>query len=215
MKPFKAMTINNTALVIIDVINSCAHEKYELPKVHIKFTKIRKMIPKLEKFIERYRKVFEGPIFFVKTAPWRKEYLTDNINELYERRHYSYYTNDISGFAEEFHKIKPQKKDIIIEKNTLDVFAIDKIINQLNNKKIKYIIITGIFTDGCVLASIAGGFSRGYSIVVPKDLVETTDHPKRQLLQKIFIDYTFPFLFARVCTSTKLLENFAESSMTK
>lgn len=47
MKPFPKMNPDNVALLIIDVINSCAHDKCEIPQWNIHFTKIRKMVPRL------------------------------------------------------------------------------------------------------------------------------------------------------------------------
>ena len=117
------MNSNNTALFIIDVINSCAHEKCEIPEWNIYFSKIRAMIPKLEKFIEEYRKVIGGPVIFGRTLPWQKEYLAHNVNELYEDDRFSYYTKDKSGFAEEFYQIVPKNGDIVTDKDTNDALA--------------------------------------------------------------------------------------------
>lgn len=202
------MSRKNTALMVIDVVNFCAHEKYEQSGIGIRYSKIRKMIPKLDNFISIYRTVINDSIVYVKTVPWRKEYLTNNINQLYERKEYSYYTKDTSGFAEKFYELKPSGKDLVIEKNTLDAYTNSRLTKFLEQKGTEYIITTGVFTDGCVLATVVGGFSKGYSVIILKDLVQTTDDPTRQRIQKDLLGYTFPFLFARVTTSSKLLNDW-------
>lgn len=115
MKPFPKMNSNNTTLLIVDVINSSAHEKCEIPKWGIHFTKIRKMVPKLNKFVKEFRKTIDGTIIFSKTCPWRKEYLADNINELYGDKRFAYYNKDTSGFSEQFYDIKPEEGDLVFD----------------------------------------------------------------------------------------------------
>ncbi len=207
MKPFVGMNLKNTALLIVDVINSCAHEKCEMPEWKIHFSKIRAMVPRLQTFIEQYRKQVGGLIIFGKTVPWRKEFLADNVNELYEDARFSYYTKDTSGFAERFYGITPQKNDFVIDKKNNDAFSNPVFIEELKKRGIKYIITTGVFTDGCVLATVISGFSLGYNFIVLRDLVETTDSLKRQEIQKNLLGFSFPYLFARVLTSKELLDN--------
>lgn len=207
MKPFKGMGKSNTALLVIDVINSCAHKNCEIQKWKITFSKIREMVPKLEGFIESYRNEINKNVVLTTTVPWRKEFVAENINELYEDPNAIYYTEDTSGFAEEFYLLKPKEADLIIDKNTNDAFADERLIKYLKERKIKYVVTTGLFTDGCVLASAAGGFSRGYNMVVLKDLVETTDSKTRQQLQKLLIKFTFPFIFARTLSSQEFLKS--------
>ncbi len=202
------MNSQNTALIIIDVINSCAHQNCEIPEWKISFGKIREMVPRLNTFIEEFRATIGGPIIFGKTLPWQKEHLADNVNELYEDERFSYYSKDSSGFAEEFYCLTPGKDDIIATKDTNDALADPKLIAQLQAQGIKYIVTTGIFTDGCVLATVVSGFSKGFNFVVLKDLVETTDSPRRQRLQQDLLEFTFPYMFARVVSSEEFLGNW-------
>jgi nicotinamidase-related amidase len=205
------MNKNNTALIVIDPINSCAHEKCETPEWNIYFSKIRQMLPKLENFVKEYRQKIGGLVILTTITPWNKEYLTENINELYSDPSVCYYSEDTTGFDEQFYIVKPEATDLIFIKNTYDAFADGKLTQKLKNKGIKYIIITGIFTDGCVLASIIGGFSQGFNFVILKDLIETTDLPIRQEIQKNLIEYTFPNLYGKTITSTELLHEFSDN----
>mgnify|MGYP001586768564 FL=1 len=202
---FKGMNSKNTGLLVIDVINSCADESCEIKKWNITFSKIRTMVPKLEAFIHTYRKTVNTNVFLTNTVPWQKEFVKKNINELYEDERVIYYTAYQSGFAEKFYALSPIPTDTVITKNTNDVFSNKEFISELNKRGIKYLVTTGIFSDGCVLSSVMSGFSMGYNFVVLKDLVETTDSENRQKIQKLLLDFTFPCLCARVGSSDDFL----------
>lgn len=202
------MNKNNTALLVIDPVNSCAHEQCETPKRNIYFSKIRSMLPKLASFISQYKKRVGGLVIYTTITPWNKEHLAENINELYTDPKAFYYSEDTSGFDEKFHTVIPSKEDLVFAKNTYDVFTNEDLLKELKKRNIKYIVITGIFTDGCVLASIASGFAKGFNFVILKDLIETTDNQTRQQLQKLLIDYTFPKMYGKTITSSELLSSF-------
>lgn len=206
MKIYPKMNRSNTALLVIDPVNSCAHEKCETPEWNIHFSKIRAMIPKLSKFVGEYRKKVGGLIVFTTITPWDKEHLPDNLNELYTDPKARYYSDDKSDFDEQFHDIAPDKNDLVVAKNTYDAFTNEEMITEFKKKGIKYVIVAGVFTDGCILASIIGGFSKGYNFIILKDLIETTDSRTRQELQKSLIEYTFPIMYGKTITSKQLLQ---------
>ncbi|QQG41284.1 MAG: cysteine hydrolase [Candidatus Woesebacteria bacterium] len=209
---YKGLNKNNTALVVIDPINSCAHEKCEIPEWDIHFSKIRKMLPRLNRFIKEYRKKIGGLVMITTTSPWTRDYLPENLQELYKDPHATYYSDNSSGFEEEFNSVEIAKKDFIIAKNTYDAFTNSEFANKLIENKIKYIVITGIFTDGCVLSTVINGFSRGYNFVILKDLVETTDLKIRQNLQKLLIDFTFPKMYGVTTSSSEFLKEMLKKN---
>ena len=75
----------------------------------------------------------------------------------------------------------------------------------MEQRGITDLVVCGVFTDGCVLSSIASGFSKGYNFIIPRDLVETTDLPARQELQSLLLDYTFPMQYGRVVDSSAIV----------
>ena len=203
------MNSKNTALLVIDVVNGCCHKDLERPEWGISFSKIRRMVPKLARFIDDFRKKIKSDVIFVKITPWKKEYLAENISELYDNDPKAYYySDDNTGFSEEFYLIKPKKDDIVLTKNTYDAFSISKLKKTLKEKKIKYLVITGVFTDGCVLATVCGAFQAGLSLVILKDLVETTDVQGNQEIQKHLIKYTFPLMYGKTVTSGDFLNSW-------
>jgi nicotinamidase-related amidase len=114
--------IKKTALLVIDVINSCCHEDCEIRKSGISFSKIRDMLPKLQDFIANYRQA-GGNVIFINCVPWRKEFLPSNINELYQDPNCEYYSSGISGFDEKFFELSPEENDFVITKKSYDAFT--------------------------------------------------------------------------------------------
>jgi len=192
--------IKETALLVIDITNHCCHPKCEIKKRNVTFNKIRKMIPKLKKFISKYRTV-GGQVIFVNCTPWREEFLAKNIVELYKDPKCRYYSSDKTGFSEKFFELEPQKNDYIVTKNAYDAFTNPKLNRFLKKKKIKYVAVAGVFGDGCVESTIQGGFSAGYNFIILKDLIETTDVKIRQRLQKLLKEYAWPTMFGKTINS--------------
>lgn len=204
------MNKNNTALVVIDPVNSCAHENCETLELGIYFSKIRKMLPKLNQFIKEYRQKIGGLVIVTTITPWDKEHLPKNLQELYTDPATTYYSDDRTGFDEKFHTIEIGSADFIIAKNTYDAFTNPDFVRKLKENNIKYIVMTGIFTDGCVLSTVVNGFSRGYNFVILKDLIETTDAPVRQDIQSLLIKYTFPIMYGKTISSEEFLEEMVK-----
>lgn len=198
--------IQETALLVIDIINSCSHPDCEIKKWDVSFKKIRKMIPKLKNFIKKYKEG-GGKIIYVNCTPWDKKHLAKNIIELYDNNPLSrYYSNDKTGFSEQFFEVSPEKDDFIITKNNYDAFTNPKIQSILKTNNINYVIIAGIFGDGCVNSTINGGFSKGYNFIILNDLIETTDVKIRQNIQKLLKQYTWPIMFGKTINSTKFFD---------
>jgi len=212
MKLYSDMNSTNTALLVVDPINSCSHEKCEIPEWGIHFTKIRDMLPKLKDFIQQFKEEVNGLVIYIDTTPWQKDYLTHNINELYKDPKTTYYSSDDTGFAEEFYVVKPGSDDLIVTKNHYDVFTTEGFDENLKSRGIRYLVVTGIFGDGCVLASIVGGFSKGYNFVILEDLVETTDVPIRQVILANLMEFTFPIMYGLTMKSNQFLEYWSEKS---
>jgi nicotinamidase-related amidase len=208
MKIYSGMTRENTALLVIDPVNFCSHKNCETPEWNIYFSKIRNMLPKLNEFVKEYRKKIGGLVILTTITPWRKEYLPDNLNLLYTDPEAKYYSEDTTGFDGEFHTVEAAKDDYVISKNTYDAFTSVELVKILSENKIKYIVMTGVFSDGCVLASVISGFAKGFNFVVLKDLIETTDDKIRQKIQRYLIDFTFPKMYGRTLNSEEFLSEF-------
>jgi len=56
-KPVIRATVGLYPLIVVDIVKSCCSEKFERPKINITFDRIRKMIPRLIKFTDEYRRL--------------------------------------------------------------------------------------------------------------------------------------------------------------
>jgi nicotinamidase-related amidase len=203
------LTPDNSALLVIDVINSCAHGEFEDPVRNIHYEKIRRMVPALSDFITSYQQL-GGRVILTTTVPWQEPYLPKNINELYQNNEKArYWSQDASGRAEAFYEI-PTDGALIITKNSYDAFANEALIDALEDRHVRYIIVAGIFGDGCVMASICGGFSRGYHLIIAKDLIETTDDDSRQMLQQQLKNITWPLMYGTTIDSQQILSTLSK-----
>ena len=102
------------------------------------------LIPKLRSFVDDYRNKVGGLIIFANITPWCKEFLTENINELYIDPDACYYSEDTSGFSEKFYAVEPQGSDLIFTKNHYDLFSNEDFAKEMAKRKIRYFVITGI-----------------------------------------------------------------------
>jgi len=208
MKIYPKMNKDNTALLVIDMVNGCAHKDCEDPEIKVHFSKIREMAPKLVRFVDNFRKEVNNNIIFINITPWTKEHLPENIQELYTDPEVEYYGDEGDDFPQEFYQVKPEKEDLIITKNTYDAFADTELKKVLRKKQIQYLVITGIFTEGCVLSTISNGFSLGFNFVILKDLIETGDGEEQQKTSELLKKRVFPFLYGKTITSEEFLKDW-------
>jgi nicotinamidase-related amidase len=201
-------TLDNSVLLVIDVINSCAHGAYEDPERGIHYDKIRRMIPSLSSFIASFKEL-GGSVILMTTVPWQEQYLPDNINELYrenpDARYWSEYTD---GHAEQFYGI-PTDGVTVFAKNSYDAFTSEDLVRTLEEMHVRYVIVTGVFGDGCVLATICGGFSKGYHFIIARDLIETTDDEERQAFQRYLKQRMWPLMYGTTVDSYEILTAFS------
>lgn len=198
---------NKHALLVIDIINVCCDQRWEKKEWNITFNNIRKMIPRLIAFIDWYKKNTEGKVIYVNAVKWVEEEVASNIAKLYaENPKARFYTTHDIDESIKFYKVAPQNDDIVITKNTYDAFAIPEMNQVLQQHDIQTLLITGVYADGCVQATMSGGFSKGYNLLIIKDLVESMDGKKG--LQTLLETEAWQYLYGPVITSEEYKRRF-------
>jgi nicotinamidase-related amidase len=201
-------TLQNSVLLVIDVINSCADREYENPARDIHYNKIRQMVPSLSTFITSFKQL-GGRVILTTTVPWREPFLPENINELYRNNAVArYWSADTTGRAEQFYGI-PTQGALVFVKDSYDAFTNKDLVNVLEEQHIRYILVAGVFGDGCVQASICGGFSKGYHMIILDDLIETTDDAGRQTFQQYLKRRMWPLMYGTTVESREILAAFS------
>jgi nicotinamidase-related amidase len=199
------MAPEGSILLVIDVVNHCCSPRCETREWGITYRRIRRMVPNLASFIEEYKKRSRRPVVYVKCVRWDKEHVAPNIRELYRRPECDFYAKGRTAFGERFFGVAPGRGDIIITKDSYDAFTNPVLDRRLKRMGIKTLVIAGVFGDGCVDATIQGGFSMGYSLIMLEDLIETTDEGERQGLQGLLKRHTWPKMYGRVVASGEFL----------
>ncbi|MBW1802390.1 MAG: cysteine hydrolase [Deltaproteobacteria bacterium] len=74
--------------------------------------------------------------------------------------------------------LKPLPREIVIKKHRHNSFAGTELDMILRSHRIESLIITGVTTERCVLATIVGAIAHDYYVVVPVDCVAA---PKREV----------------------------------
>ena len=100
--------------------------------------------------------------------------LTDLQNEQYDLDG-KMITCDIKGDGWKFYGFSPDNNEVY-KKYSYNIFSNNQLKNNLEEWKIKTLIITGVSTQICVETAIRNGFDIGYKIIVPSELVATTSN---------------------------------------
>ena len=183
------------ALLIIDYIENCCLEEYKNPYLNIGLSKVREIAKSLEKLLTYFREQNLGNIIWITSCPWIKGYVHPNIERFYNENPESEFYSIKTG-GNDFYIIKPKKDEPVFEKNSYSAFSgtQGELSKYLRKQRIDHLIISGIYSTGCVNATICEAFHQGHKLTVIKDCVETFDDQAKQLFQRnLLIDWSYMY----------------------
>ncbi|WP_367084072.1 isochorismatase family protein [Pseudomonas sp. HOU2] len=80
----------------------------------------------------------------------------------------------IDGETVKFHKdMQPRPQDVVLQKNTVSVFASTDLDQQLKKAGIQTLIISGLMTHACVAGAARDAAPLGYAVIVASDASAT------------------------------------------
>ncbi|MFJ5254277.1 cysteine hydrolase family protein [Pseudomonas sp. NPDC088414] len=80
----------------------------------------------------------------------------------------------IDGETVKFHKdMQPRPQDVVLQKNTVSVFASTDLDQQLKKAGIQTLIISGLMTHACVAGAARDAAPLGYNVIVASDASAT------------------------------------------
>ena len=80
----------------------------------------------------------------------------------------------IDGETVKFHRdMQPRAKDVVLQKNTVSVFASTDLDQQLKKAGIQTLIISGLMTHACVAGAARDAAPLGYNVIVASDASAT------------------------------------------
>jgi len=210
-KPAVNATVGWYPLIAVDLVNSCCSEMFERPEINITFSRIRRMVPRLRQFADEYRRL-GGKIIWVRSTPWREQYLPKNINRLYHENPYAtfYIEHDVEESVGFCSGISPRETDEIVTKNTYSAFADAGLQELFRIRRWDTYLLSGVFAEACVNATLIDGFTRGLFTIILSDLVETMDDEEQQTHREHLLTHQWPLMYGHVMTSGEFLKKFAE-----
>ena len=193
--------VRKLPLVVIDPVKGCSDSRFEIPEWELYFTKVRKVLPKINSFAKQHRER-GGQVIWVKPVPWVEKHLPDNINKLYnENPNARFYVRDYVDEYNDFPgAIEVEAGDIILEKNSYSAFVNPKLSKLLDYSY----LIAGVYADGCVNATIIDGWSRGFFTYIISDLVESMDSEIKQVQKKQLLTQMWPLMYGHVIKSSDI-----------
>ncbi len=168
--------LQDVAVVVIDVQNDyCAREGKIATQRNARLTQIQDMVPTLNFFLDSIRER-TVPLFFVRMDK-SKERAAKNLGVKLDSVTFPFSEElCVPGtFGFEYYNIEPQEGDFQFVKNTYDAFSNKDLPSTLQKMGIKTVIITGVYSTICIDASVKGAFSRGFNVVICKDLIADQD----------------------------------------
>lgn len=160
----------STALLVVDIQNDFCSPAGLMASMSKDVSGMDTVIEKIKHLAALCEKV-GIPTFYTQQIYDRTK-LTDLQKEQYDLDG-KMITCDINGDGYKFYKLNPPS-DRVFPKYNYNVFSNHSLNNELSERGIKTLIITGGLTQICVETAIRNGFDIGYKIVVPRDLVATT-----------------------------------------
>ncbi|MDE0241917.1 MAG: cysteine hydrolase [bacterium] len=70
----------------------------------------------------------------------------------------------------------------VIDKTTYSAFESDAFVNLLDAMACQTLIVTGVETDVCVLATVMTGVDRGYRVIIAEDAVTSSDEESHRAM---------------------------------
>ena len=157
------------ALIVIDIQNDYCSPKGKIATMgfHQDVTPVAEMLPKLDSFIKKARKLGLPVIWTQMTEA--EDAVPENLQKKIQEK------GDI-GLAKKgtwgYQLMLPKdEKDKIVEKNSYDAFTSKSLEKILKKTHVDTLVITGVNTDVCVDSTLKSAFSKGYDIIVPMELV--------------------------------------------
>ena len=143
------------AVIVIDMLE-------EFVRGRLRAEAAEEIVPRIARLLERAREVGVPVIYAVDTHYPGVDF---------ELRLWGDHAIKGSPAREIVEELRPRRGDYVVEKRRYDAFFSTDLDLLLRELGAGTLILTGIHTHICVLATALGAFYRGYRLVVPRDCV--------------------------------------------
>lgn len=176
-----------TALLVIDVQNDFCHPDGHFSRHGADLSAIESALPRMRHLVIEARKL-GIPIFLIQqqTLPngtsdspaWRRFKTRDSRSP--------YYATPGSWGCQFDDGIEFSPNDIVIVKFRPDAFLATHLDQFLRARGIKSVVVTGMFTEGCVESTVRAASYHDYYVVVAQDAVASTNKTLHEGSMRLF-----------------------------
>jgi len=175
------------ALLILDIQNDYRSDQARLP---IAKQQMESTIKSINNLIGKAKEQ-EVPIVYI-----RNEFERTQISNLFRK-----FTAIKGTKGAEFDERLVIVKGKYFSKNKADAFSNPDLATFLSQQNINELIVTGVFVEGCVSATVYGALTRSFKVIVVNDAVGgVSDKSKAAALMKLAKKEVL------ICTSHQILE---------
>lgn len=157
----------DTALLVIDIQNDFCSPNGLLAKRGRDLSRMDPMIDRLLPFITR------AALAGVLTCYTQQVYDWEKLNPR-QREQYTldgrFVNCDIATDGPKFYRVTPPPDSVYVKYN-LNAFSNPDLLQTLDEKGIKTLVITGVDSEFCIETAVRNAFDLGFKVVVPKDLI--------------------------------------------
>lgn len=197
----------NSALIVIDYTENCCLEEYRDHRLNLGLSRVRDIAISLDRLITYYRTQHIGEVIWIRSCPWIQGHVHPHIERFYrENPEAEFYSCKHGGT--DFYRIKPALDEKIFEKNLYSAFAGTqrKLDEYLRKQNMNRLTISGIYSTGCVNATICEAFHLGYRLTIIRDGVETFDDSVKQAYQRCLFD-DWSVMYGRVMDLSQYIKS--------
>ena len=157
----------NAAVVVIDVQNDFAHEDGWGASVGWHVGLIQAAARRLTGFLERARAA-GVPIVFIQ-ATYDDRYLSDAMVERNQRRGLTEPRCQTGSWGADFYLVRPEPDEPVVVKHRYNAFAETELATVLRRLGARSLLLTGVYTEGCVESTARDAYFRDYYVVMVDD----------------------------------------------
>ncbi|MBS3174728.1 cysteine hydrolase [Candidatus Woesearchaeota archaeon] len=179
----RKIDFEKVAVLVVDIQNDFCDNEGIFAQQGLNVKPAQIITPKIEEFIKKIRR-YDLLVIYTKQIE-HEDITPQNLKRQFNAGKLKPVCSP-NSWGSELYKLKPLKNEFIIEKYTYDVFSNPKLHGILNENKIKTIVVIGVNTDICVDTTVRSAFTKGYQIVVLKDLVATMNKQSERYYLDIF-----------------------------
>ena len=171
------LTALRSALIIVDVQNEFCHPEGSFAKKGLDVSAVTGIIPKLQYLIDAAHAA-KRPVIFIRNVEdkstdaeaWvmRPDGDENTPNENVTRR---------GTWGAEIYRLKPDERDIVIEKHRFSAFHNTRLDTVLRSLGIQTVVITGLSTNVCVMNTAFSAVMYGYHVVLAQDACAAWSKP--------------------------------------